>query len=201
MNKKQLALELSKLDEFTSPNVKLEQYPTTSEIAADALWQINLDKNIKDKVIADFGCGHGVLGIGALILGAKKVYFVDVDKDALSIAKTNLKSLNKNFKSYFMNKNIKDVKIKTDIVIQNPPFGVKSTHSDKIFLLKAMETAPVIYSFHKYSTKKFVESFCKDHNFTPRLIQRYKFPLKRSMFFHIKRVHLVDVGVWRITKN
>lgn len=203
MNKKELAVILSKLKVFGDPKSKLEQYPTDSEIAADALWMAYLKGDIKGKTIADFGCGHGVIGIGALLLGAKKVHFIDLDKDALKIAKQNLKDIKngKKFHTVFSNKNVKAVKIKADVVIQNPPFGVKTTHSDKLFLLKAMETAPVVYSFHKSSTRKFVEKVVEDHDFKAKMIAKYRFPLRRTMWFHFKRVHYVDVGLWRIVKK
>ena len=37
------------------------------------------NQEIEDVVIADIGCGSGILSIGALLLGAKKVYAVDTD--------------------------------------------------------------------------------------------------------------------------
>ena len=39
------------------------------------------------QVVADIGCGSGILGIGALLLGAKKVY--GVDNDPLAVESTN----------------------------------------------------------------------------------------------------------------
>lgn len=39
--------------------------------------------DIKDKIIIDYGCGSGILGIAALLLGAKKVIAVDNDPQAL----------------------------------------------------------------------------------------------------------------------
>ena len=44
----------------------------------------------KKSDILDLGCGTGVLGIGALILGARRVCFIDNDKEAIDIAKINI---------------------------------------------------------------------------------------------------------------
>ncbi|WP_414589165.1 50S ribosomal protein L11 methyltransferase [Scytonema sp. PCC 10023] len=47
----------------------------------------NLEEGV---VIADIGCGSGILSIGALLLGAKKVYAVDVDPLAVKSTAENL---------------------------------------------------------------------------------------------------------------
>lgn len=204
MNKKSLAVLLSKISSFKSQNVKLEQYPTDSEIAADFLWYAYQQGDIEGKVIADLGSGHGILGIGALVLGAKKVHFVDLDKDAINVAKKNFEYLKKEmggkFLAQFHNMHVADFEKKVDVVIQNPPFGVKKSHSDKVFLLKAMDLAPIIYTFHKLSTRNFVNFFVKDNGFKVKTVKKYNFPLKRAFWFHTKKVKHVDVGVWKIER-
>ena len=35
-----------------------------------------MNNDIKDKTIADLGCGTGILGLGAAVLEAKKVYLI-----------------------------------------------------------------------------------------------------------------------------
>src|SRR3989344_8065250 len=94
MNKKRLAIILSKLEKIELPKAKLEQYQTDSEVAAEILWSAYLSKDIDEKIIADFGSGNGILGIGSLILGAKKVYFVEIDPKNTELIKENLSSLN-----------------------------------------------------------------------------------------------------------
>jgi len=205
MNKKQLAILLSALKTFEKQNVQLEQYPTEAEIAADVLWFAFLQGDIKGKTVADLGCGYGTLGVASLVLGAKKVFFVDIDKKAIALARTNVqiveKLLGKRLSAVFLNKDIRQFKRKADVVVQNPPFGVKSIHMDKRFLLKAMETAPVIYSFHKMSTADFIKKLVTEHNFEIVNIKPYKLPLRRSLWFHKKRVRYVDVGCWKIKKK
>jgi ribosomal protein L11 methyltransferase len=49
-----------------------------------------LDKqDLKDKTIIDYGCGSGILGIAALLLGAKQVIAVDNDPQALLASRDN----------------------------------------------------------------------------------------------------------------
>ncbi|OGO88511.1 MAG: ribosomal protein L11 methyltransferase [Clostridiales bacterium GWF2_36_10] len=43
----------------------------------------------KDMNVLDMGCGSGILGIGSVLLGAKSVLCVDIDKNATDIAAKN----------------------------------------------------------------------------------------------------------------
>lgn len=47
------------------------------------------DHSLKNKTIIDYGCGSGILAIAAALLGAKRVYAVDLDPQALSATKAN----------------------------------------------------------------------------------------------------------------
>ncbi|XID75800.1 50S ribosomal protein L11 methyltransferase [Alkanindiges sp. WGS2144] len=46
-------------------------------------------QDLKDKVVIDYGCGSGILGIAALLLGAKQVYAVDLDPQAVLSTQQN----------------------------------------------------------------------------------------------------------------
>ncbi|MBT5023061.1 methyltransferase [Candidatus Woesearchaeota archaeon] len=209
-SKSSLAVALSKLKLFSKPDVKLEQYPTDSEIAAEILWNAHMRGDLDNKIVADLGCGTGILGIGALLLGAKKVFFVDIDKNALEILKQNLDDLDANESIYeIINKYVSNVSLdyvsdcvkgKLDVVFQNPPFGTKEEHADKMFLEKAFELSDTVYSFHKLSTEKFVNAITRDHNF--RITEKwiFKFPLKQTQKFHKKRIEHIDVGCWRLER-
>ena len=45
--------------------------------------------DVKGKTVIDVGCGSGILGIAAAILGAKSVYMCDIDEQAVRFAKDN----------------------------------------------------------------------------------------------------------------
>ena len=196
MNKKKLAISLSKLKCFKG-DASLEQYSTDSEIAADLLWYAFLHGDIEGKTILDLGCGNGILGIGALLLGAKRVYFLDIDKDALNLAKENAKSF-KN--ASFFCCDVREFDKKIDVVIENPPFGVQKEHADKVFLEKAMGISEKIYSFHKIESADFINALAADYNFRVKEVLEYDFFLKRSMNFHKKDKYKVRVGCWILEK-
>ena len=45
--------------------------------------------DVKDKIVIDYGCGSGILGVAALLLGAKKVYATDIDPQAVHATQQN----------------------------------------------------------------------------------------------------------------
>lgn len=199
MNKKQLAIKLSKLDGLQKFDVSLEQYEIDSNLASDILWMAFQNKDLERKVVADFGCGNGILGIGALLLGAEFVYFLDLDEAALIICKRNLESLKfKNFK--LINSDVKDFNFNADTVIMNPPFGVQNRKADKQFLDVAMKHSNKIYSVHKIASKNFIEVLCKEKGFFVTKVLRKMCVIKRTYKFHTKDKHDFEVGIWLLEK-
>ena len=200
-SKKALAVLLSSLEDFKEPKVRVEQYTTDSEIAAEVLWQAYIRRDI-GKVSVDLGCGTGILGIGMLILGAEKVYFIDSDEKALEMAKKNLENIKSEGytigEAVFRCQDIRDFNEKSDLVVQNPPFGVKLRHMDKVFLDKAFEVSKVVYSFHKSESRKFLEAFSRDRGFKITNIWDFEFPLKATLSYHSRRIKRIEVSCFRI---
>ena len=196
---------LSKLGVFDKPKIKAEQYAMDSEIEAEVLWNAFINGDILEKVSVDLGCGTGILGIGALILGAKKVYFVDNDKEALEIAENNLKQAKSEAdisgEAVFLCQDIAEFNEQADVVLMNPPFGTKVRHHDRAFLAKAFRVADIVYSFHKSETKRFVEAFAKDNGYIVSHCYDFKFPLKSSYDFHRRRIMRIAVSCFRLKQK
>ncbi len=199
-SKKDLAVALSKLKGFISAKVRVEQYMTDSEVAADVLWNCKLQGDLRG-VVADLGAGTGILGIGAVLLGAEKAVFVENDKEALEMLKANLGTMDVSVKSEVFEGSLETFRGTADLVIMNPPFGTKERHADKAFLEKAFSVAPVVVSLHKTATKVFVESIAQDNGFKVTHRWDYGFPLKRSMQFHRKRIQRIEVSAFRMAKK
>ena len=204
-SKSSLGIELSKLEDFKVPDIGLEQYSTPSEISADLLWKMKLLGDIEGKVIVDAACGPGFLGLGAVLLGASKVFFVDLSEEAIKILRKNIDFLDGKFKvlglnerCVVVNKDIKDFDEKADITLQNPPFGVKKKHADRIFLVKAFDNSNVVYSFHKVESKGFIEGFSEEKGFIITHYWEYDFALKATQEYHTRRLHRIKVGCWRL---
>lgn len=206
MSKSGLAIELSKIRVFENPQLKREQYATDSEVAASVLWNAYILGDIEGKVIADLGCGTGILGIGALLLGAKKTIFVDIDKSALDTAKMSVSKVKSETSglgdSIFILGDLKELVLpEVEVVIQNPPFGTKVKHNDALFVEKALEMAAIVYSFHKSESLAFFEAFAAKKNAKITHNWQFKFPLKATFGFHRRQIHRIDVSCFRFEKT
>ncbi|MDO4895920.1 MAG: 50S ribosomal protein L11 methyltransferase [Moraxella sp.] len=62
-------------------------YHATTRLCLDWL----SEQDLTDKVVIDYGCGSGILGVGALLLGAKQVLAVDIDPQAILATRQNAK--------------------------------------------------------------------------------------------------------------
>ncbi|HEY9763650.1 MAG TPA: 50S ribosomal protein L11 methyltransferase [Trichocoleus sp.] len=54
----------------------------TTQLCLESL-EMRLGDQASDAIVADIGCGSGILSVGALLLGAKRAYAVDVDDMAV----------------------------------------------------------------------------------------------------------------------
>lgn len=203
-SKQDLEIELSKLKSFTAPSFQLEQYPTPDNIAAHWIWNMAMKGEVANKIILDAACGAGVLGIGLLLMGAKRVVFLDKDEGIIKVCMENYHKIKEEYEigeAEFITNDISLFDEEVDIVVQNPPFGTKEEHADKRFLEKAFSISKIVYSMHKFSTQRFVEAISKDFSFRITDFWRYEFPIKKTFEFHKKPVRTVDVGLWRMEKN
>ncbi|XP_018090109.1 methyltransferase like 5 L homeolog isoform X1 [Xenopus laevis] len=200
MKLKELEGCLQQVDVFENPKLLLEQYPTRPHIAACMLYTIhNTFNDIEDKVVADLGCGCGVLSIGAAMLGAGLCLGLDVDEDALDIFKTNAEE--------FELTNIDMIQCdvcsmppdclskSVDTVIMNPPFGTKHNKGmDMTFLSTALQMARnSVYSLHKTSTREHIKKKAADWKVKMEVIAELRYDLPASYKFHKKKS--VDIEV------
>jgi putative methylase len=209
LTKSRLSIILSKLDSFIEPKVELEQYEIDPEIAGNVLWNAHIKGKVNLKTVADLGCGTGIIGIGALFLGAKDVYFVEIDENAIKIAKnsylcmkseSSYKGLIKG-KGLFYHKNVADFTKKVDLVVMNPPYGVKVRHADRVFLKKAMQISDLVYSFAKSESKSFIERICSANSFKIDEIIDFSWPMKQTMAFHTKKINRINVSCFIMSRE
>ena len=198
MKKKHLEILLENVPQPTHPTPTLEQYMTPAPIAADILFNAYHLGDISDRIIVDLGCGTGIFSIGAALLGAKKIISFDLDKESIHLARKY--SEQNNFEIEFEIKNVKDVEIKCDTVLMNPPFGAQKSNqkADRKFIEKGFEIAEIIYSLHLTKTIPFLEKMITALDGTITYQKKYLFPIKWQFAFHKKDVIEFNVSLLRI---
>ena len=203
LKKKELEILLSELEVNPFPKVEWEQYTTSSEVAANLLFiAAFMFDDIVGCTVLDLGCGNGMLGIGAALIGAKRVIGIDLDSKVLRIARRNSLKTGVSDLTDFIAMDVADVTCSVDTVLQNPPFGVQRKASDRIFLKKGIELADVTYTIHKYGLKnrRFITQFVMKNGGLVDKIIRMKMSLPQTYPFHTKKKHVIDVDLYRILK-
>ncbi|MCS7120995.1 MAG: METTL5 family protein [Archaeoglobaceae archaeon] len=194
--KRELEITLEKLEGFKNPKIKLEQYVTPTKLAAFILTQAKIFEDID--IVVDLGCGTGILAIGAALLGGDSLG-IDVDHEAVSIAKKNAEKIGVNVDFFVCD--VKDFCCKKEVTtIMNPPFGIQKRGADRPFLKKALEISKVVYSIHSAGSEEFVKKVASERSFKVTNVWKFKIPLKRTYSFHEKEFKEIAVEVFRLAK-
>ncbi|KAL6331228.1 hypothetical protein AAG906_009656 [Vitis piasezkii] len=202
MKLKQLESFLGDLQQFSNPKVELEQYPTGPHIASRMLYTAeNSFGDVSNKVVADFGCGCGTLGVAAALLGAEHVIGLDIDPQSLEIASLNAEDLELDIN--FVHCDVKNLGWRgqiVDTVVMNPPFGTRKKGADMDFLAVALKVASqAVYSLHKSSTRDHVRKAAL-RNFnasSAEVLCELRYDVQQLYKFHKKKEVDIAVDLWR----
>nr|GMD96525.1 methyltransferase-like protein 5 [Ipomoea batatas] len=202
MKLKQLEGLLGSLEQFSSPKIELEQYPTGAHIASRMLYTAeNSFGDVSNKVVADFGCGCGTLGLAAALLEAEHVIGLDIDTESLEIAATNADELEVDME--FVQCDIRNLQWKgqiVDTVVMNPPFGTRKKGADMDFLFVALKVASqAVYSLHKTTTREHIKrAALRDYNASSaEVICELRYDVPQLYKFHKKKEVDIAVDLWR----
>ena len=202
-----MAIELSKLKPHPHNSVELEQYATEGDLAAFWLLAIDQLDNLEDKTVVDLGSGNGILGLGTVFLGAKRVLLVESDEDACLISKQNSEKINQQFSAQIetIHASIGSQELEapkqTDIVVMNPPWGFQTEKADRPLLEFAFSLdATAIYVLH--STKaKHVTAMAKDFGYEGEIVFETDFRLPPMYSHHSKKKSTTDARCWRFHRT
>lgn len=153
-------------------------YHATTRLCLDWL----TEQDLTGKTIIDYGCGSGILGIGALLLGAKEVFSVDIDPQAVLATNQNaernhvqdrLKAfLPQEFNDYCANNEVLPV----DMIVANilakplmelaPYFATLARPASQIVLAGLIDTQieDVITAYQPYFKLDQRHAFSKDED-------------------------------------
>ncbi|EFP83109.1 uncharacterized protein PGTG_09062 [Puccinia graminis f. sp. tritici CRL 75-36-700-3] len=217
---KELEAELQGLRGFNAPKIELEQYVTSAHLASRMMFTAQSTyEDVLDKRVLDLGCGCGILSIASTLLGSAYTLGVDLDPDALLVARNNLASLDisdstidfiqadlsssSSFRDLFggHSRNDSEEEPFFDTVVMNPPFGTKNKGIDIVFLEIACQMSnSAVYSLHKSSTRKFIEKKANEYGFEGEVIAEMRYDLPKTMKIHKHKTLDIAVDFWRFQR-
>jgi len=201
MKLKNIFSALESIETFSSPKDYLEQYQTPASVAGEMIHYISNNYSLKNYSIADLGCGTGILGIAAALCGCKNVFLFDIDEEALEIAKNNVESLELNDNVQIIQTDVNQLRLCNklnkyfDLVITNPPFGIRSENGADVEFLKTASYLcnNTIFSLHKFSTVNFLKKFYNKNGVNDIKSFKIEYNLPKTYKFQKKKEKNIDV--------
>ncbi|GAD52968.1 predicted RNA methylase [Halarchaeum acidiphilum MH1-52-1] len=200
--KRALERRLADVAGFDDPDVEREQYPTPAGLAAHLLHTADLRGDLDD-VVLDLGTGTGMLALGAACRDPARVVGLDVDGDALAIARANESRVAPETPVAWVRGDARDPPLdvaRPVTVVMNPPFGAQRErrHADRRFLATAADLADVSWSIHNAGSRDFAASFAADEGGAVTDAFAAEFDVARQFDFHTSARETLDVEVYRI---
>ena len=203
MRVRHLAMSLSKLHPHPCENVDLEQYSTDGNIASLFISSIISFGDISpDSVVGDLGAGNGILGIGALKVGAERCIFLEIDKKACEILKENLVLNNLSESGSIINEYLDSNTSfpKVDLIVCNPPWGRQKEKADRPFLDLIIENGAISHLMHS-THATHIRPFFESRNWSVEKYGEFDFNLPAKYSHHLKEKDSTKVGFWRLSPN
>jgi putative methylase len=198
-----LAGQLAVVAGFENPQAALEQYPTPPELAAHVVHVADLNGDVEGRTVVDLGAGTGMFTLGAALRGPKRAIGVEIDRDALEIARENRRRVGTRTEIHWVQADATRAPLCPDgptTVVMNPPFGAQdgNEHADRAFLATAADIADVSYSVHNAGSREFVEAFADDNGGEVTHAFAAQFDLDRQFDHHAADRREIDTEVFRI---
>lgn len=198
-----LAGQLAVVAGFENPQAALEQYPTPPELAAHVVHVADLNDDIEGRTVVDLGSGTGMFTLGAALRGPKRAVGVEIDRDALEIARENRRRVGTRTEINWVQADATRAPLRPSgptTVVMNPPFGAQAgnEHADRAFLATATDIADVSYSVHNAGSREFVEAFAADNGGEVTHAFAAQFDLDRQFDHHVTDRKEIDTEVFRI---
>ena len=202
MRVRRLAILLSQLNPHPCNSVELEQYTTGGDLAARWLTDIAAFGDLSEGcTVADLGAGNGVLGLGALAMGAGRAILVEADEAACDVAKSNAESMGFADSVEVIQATLGSDPIdldSADVVISNPPWGRQTPRADRPFLeamISAMAPAHLLHS----AEATHIQPLFEDAGWSVERYGEADFALPAAYSHHSRQRGRTRAAFWRLT--
>ncbi len=192
---------LSGLEQTQSQSVDLEQYSTDGDLAARWLTDISNFGDLQEGCsVADLGAGNGVLGLGAIALGAGRIVLIESDRAACETAQHNAIKLGFADSAEVTQATIGIDTLRldsVDLIISNPPWGRQSPKADRPFL-DAMLSARVTSHLMHSAEASHIEPMFEEHGWSVERYGEADFALPAAYSHHSRQRGKTRAAFWRL---
>ena len=201
MRVRRLGMLLSGLLPHPCDSVELEQYTTDGNLAARWLADISaFDDLTEGCTVADLGAGNGVLGLGALVLGAGRAILVETDQAACDVAKSNAESMGFTESVEVIRTTLGSGPINltsADVVICNPPWGRQTPRADRPFLEAIIAAEAPAHLLHS-AEATHIQPLFEDAGWSSERYGEADFALPASYSHHSRQRGRTRAAFWRL---
>ena len=192
---------LSGLASHTCDSVELEQYATDGDLAARWLADIAAFGDLSgDCAVADLGAGNGVLGLGALAMGAGRAMLVEADQAACDVAKSNAESMGFADSVEVIRATLGSDPVdlgSADVVISNPPWGRQTPRADRPFLEAMLSTGVPAHLLHSVEATH-IQPLFEDADWSAERYGEADFALPAAYSHHSRQRGRTRAAFWRL---
>ena len=192
---------LSGLDPHPNDSVELEQYTTEGDLAARWLADIAAFGDLTEgRTVADLGAGNGVLGLGALGMGAGRAILVETNQAACDVAKSNAESMGFTDSVEVIQATLGSDPIdlnSADLVISNPPWGRQTPKADRPFLEAVLSTGVPAHLLHS-AEATHIQPMFEDAGWVVERYGEADFALPAVYSHHSRQRGRTRVAFWRL---
>ena len=193
---------MSGLDPHPNDSVELEQYTTEGDLAARWLADIAAFGDLTEgRTVADLGAGNGVLGLGALGMGAGRAILVETNQAACDVAKSNAESMGFTDSVEVIQATLGSDPIdlnSADLVISNPPWGRQTPKADRPFLEAVLSTGVPAHLLHS-AEARHIEPLFDDAGWTVERYGEADFALPAAYEHHARERGRTRAAFWRLS--
>ena len=193
---------LSGLVPHTCDSVELEQYSTDGNLAARWLTDIAAFGDLSEGcTVADLGAGNGVLGLGALAMGAGRAILVEADEAACNVAKSNAEPMGFADSVEVIQATLGSDPVdlgSADVAISNPPWGRQTQMADRPFL-EAMIAAEAPSHLLHSAEATHIQPLFEDAGWSAEKYGEADFALPAAYSHHSQQRGRTRAAFWRLT--
>ena len=201
MKVRRLAMLLSSLSEHPSGSVELEQYTTEGDLAVRWLSDIVAFGDLAEGcTVADLGAGNGVLGLGALSMGAGRALLVEADQTACDVAMFNAESMRFADSVELIQATLGSEPVdlsSADVIISNPPWGRQTSRADRPFL-EAMIAAEIPAHLLHSAEAIHIQPLFEDAGWSAERYGEADFALPAAYSHHSRQRGRTRAAFWRL---